>query len=54
LNKKKPKNVNISIFSEKNEHHFDNVIEIISIKHVNNISTNILASNKIHVENDVK
>jgi hypothetical protein len=50
----KPKNVNIIIFSERNEHSFDNAIENISTKHVNNISTNILSSNKIHVEIDVK
>jgi hypothetical protein len=50
----KPKNVNIIFFSERNEHSFDNAIENISTKHVNNISTNILSSNQIHVEIDVK
>ncbi len=45
---------NIHIFFLNNEHSFDNVIENISRKHANNISTNILSSNIIDQEIDLQ
>jgi hypothetical protein len=45
---------NIHISSEHNKHSFDNVIENISTKHANTISTNILSFNIIDQKIDLQ
>jgi len=45
--KESKSHVNIDISFENNEHSCDNIIENISIEHINNISKNILSSNII-------